>query len=149
MSRQFQQQPHHQQPGCSSDLPTTPGSVDTQSPPSAMPLKQLGLGPSAKSDLTASAVAAAKLNHPEKSQLPYHFEFVKVSILLCIGLYMALSGFLAYMFIKQQVSASKKPFEIPFVLSLTRQCFMQSMCRSITIKFWQRLKGFLSWNGTL
>ena len=105
MSQQLQQ-PHHQQPHCSSDLPT-PGSVDTlQSPPSAMPLKQLGIGQSSKSDLSASAAAAAKLSHPEKSQLPYHFEFVKVSILLCIGLYMALSGFLAYMFIKQQVSVA-------------------------------------------
>lgn len=73
---------------CSSDLPT-PGSVDTVASPPPIPHPKELLPPK---------------NNVVKVQLPYHFEFVKVSILLSIGLYMALSGFLAYMFIRQQVS---------------------------------------------
>ncbi|KAI1305201.1 hypothetical protein HDE_01549 [Halotydeus destructor] len=44
-------------------------------------------------------------------QVPYHLVFVKASILLSIGLYMALSGFLAYMFIKTHVDTNVEDME--------------------------------------
>jgi len=89
---------------CSSDLPT-PGSVDTlvTSPP---PIPK---------ELPLKSGTPGYGNNIVKVQLPYHFEFVKVSILLSIGLYMALSGFLAYMFIRQQVDKDVENMDQKFM----------------------------------
>ncbi|KAI1305339.1 hypothetical protein HDE_01537 [Halotydeus destructor] len=64
-------------------------------------------------------------------QIPYHFMFVKITLLFVIAMYMALRGFLSYTFIKQEVGTNveekSKEYMIRF-LSLLSILFLIAEC---------------------